>query len=373
MKRDIYSLAAAVLLSLVTLAMTSCGGRQTAATGTPQGNVVADASLLRIIPDGNGELVEIVNPWDTTRLLGRYYLYADSATSIPAGATGVRVPLGRSAVFGTVHLGAIGELGALDRVAAVADAQYIGLGEVKSALAEGRMVDLGPSMSPSLEKIVALRPDALLVSPFENTGHGVLDNAGLTIIEMADYMEPTPLGRAEWIRLVGRLYGRAAEADSVFSAVKDTYTALAAESAKLSPKPRVITEQFTDGYWFVPGGKSYMARLLADAGADYPWADDGSAGSLQLDFSAVLAKGGDADYWLIRTYGEDLTLDGLKERYPLNARFKAFSTGGVYNCNTAESPLFEEFPFHPERLLADYAAIFAGRGDSGLRYFHRVK
>ncbi len=372
MKREIYRLAAAVLLSLVTLAVTSCGGRQTA-TGTPQGNIVTDASLLRIIPDGKGELVEIVNPWDTTRLLGRYYLYADSATSIPADATGVRVPLGRSAVFGTVHLGAIGELGALDRVAAVADAQYIGLAEVKSALADGRMVDLGPSMSPSLEKIVALRPDALLVSPFENTGHGVLDNAGLTLIEMADYMEPTPLGRAEWIRLIGRLYGRAAEADSVFSAVKETYTALAAESAKLSPKPRVITEQFTDGYWFVPGGKSYMARLLADAGADYPWADDGSAGSLQLDFSAVLAKGGDADYWLIRTYGEDLTLDGLKERYPLNARFKAFSTGGVYNCNTAVSSLFEEFPFHPERLLADYAAIFAGRGDSGLRYFHRVK
>lgn len=373
MKRYICRLAAAVWLSLVTLSVTSCGARKTASTDTPQGNIITEASLLRIIPDGKGELVEIMNPWDTTHLLGRYYLYADSTAPVPSGATGVHVPLGRSAVFGTVHLGAIGELGALDRVAAVADAQYIGLGDVKNALADGRMIDLGPSMSPSLEKIVALRPDALLLSPFENIGHGVLDNAGLTIIEMADYMEPTPLGRAEWIRLIGRLYGRAAEADSIFSAVKGAYAALAAESSELSPKPRVITEQFSDGYWFVPGGKSYMARLLADAGADYPWADDGSAGSLQLDFSAVLAKGGDADYWLIRTYGEDLTLDGLKERYPLNARFKAYSTGGVYNCNTAVSPLFEEFPFHPERLLADYAAIFAGRGDSGLRYFHRVE
>lgn len=370
MKHFMINIAAALVLSLVTMALVSCGGGNSVAV--TEGNIVGEATLLRIVPDGRGELVEVVNPWDTTRLLGRYYLSADGAQG-PAGAVSVRVPLERSAVFGTVHLGAVEELGALDRVAAVADAQYVGSAAVRSALAEGRMADIGQSMSPSLERIMALRPDALLVSPFENTGHGVLDNAGLTIIEMADYMEPTPLGRAEWIRFIGRLYGRAAEADSVYRAVREAYTALARQSAGLSPRPRVITEQLTDGYWFVPGGDSYMARLLADAGADYPWADTRSAGSLQLDFSAVLARGGDADYWIIRTYGEDLTLDALRERYPLNARIKAYSTGGVYSCNTAVSPLFEEFPFHPERLLADYAAIFAGRGDTGLRYFHRVR
>lgn len=339
--------------------------------GDAGGDIVTEARLLSMVPDENGTLVEITNPWDTTRLLARYYLCETPGVNPHEGATMIKVPLQRSAVYGSVHMGVIEELGALDRVSGMADAQYIRSVRVGDLLSQGQIVDLGSSMSPSLERIVALAPDALLVSPFENSGHGALDNAGLNFIEMADYMESTPLGRAEWIRFIGRLYGRGPEADSIFAKVKADYSALVAGTGA-TLRPRVLTEQVTDGYWFVPGGRSYMARLLADAGGDYPWADDTSAGSLQLDFSAVLAKASDADYWLIKTYGSDLTLEALESQYPLNARFKAFGSGGVFACNTARSPLFEEFPFHPEWLLADYAAIFRGE-TQGLRYFKQVR
>lgn len=361
---------AALIFIVVALLLPGCrGGRAEAPSAG--GNIVAEAKLLRMMPDADGTLVEIVNPWDTTRLLGRYYLCENPGGTVPGEATVVKVPLEKSAVYSSVHLGAIEELDALAAVAGVADAAYIRSPQICQLIDRGAIADLGSSMAPSLEKIVAMQPDAMLLSPFENTGHGALDNAGLCIIEMADYMEPTPLGRAEWIRFIGRLYGRAAQADSVFAQVKARYDSLAAPQVAQA-RPRVLTEQVTDGYWFVPGGNSYMARLIADAGGDYPWADNGSAGSLQLDFSAVLAKAGDADYWIIKTYGSDLTLDALRRQYPLNARFKAFGSGGVFACNTAESPLFEEFPFHPERLLADYAAIFRGE-TTGLRYFKQVR
>ena len=101
-----------------------------------------------------------------------------------------------------------------------------------------------------------------------------------------------------------------------------------------------------------------MARLLTDAGAEYPFSDDSSAGSLALDFATVLDRAGDADYWLLKTYGTDVTLRDLKADYELNGRMKAWQTGEVYAANTAACMMYEEFPFHPERLLADYMRIF---------------
>ncbi|MDE6528116.1 MAG: ABC transporter substrate-binding protein, partial [Muribaculaceae bacterium] len=226
-----------------------------------------------------------------------------------------------------------------------------------------------------IEAVVALSPDAILLSPFENAGHGVLAQTGIPIIECADYMESTPKGRAEWVKFLGLLYGCGAQADSIYRDVAAAYDTIVSRVAQCdAPRPVVLTEMLTDGYWFVPGGGSYMARLLQDAGAEYPWSNDRSTGSLQLDFSSVYARAADADFWLIRTYGHDLTLDDMRSVYLLNSQFKAFKEGNVYVANTAEVPLFEEFPFHPEKLLEEYARIFHPdvAGES-LRYFHRVR
>ena len=229
-------------------------------------------------------------------------------------------------------------------------------------------------MSPSVESIVALAPDAILLSPFENAGHGALEQTGVPVIECADYLESTPKGRAEWVRFLGLLYGCSEKADSIYKASAGAYDEIAARVAQSAARPVVITEMLTDGYWFVPGGSSYMARLLQDAGADYPWSNNNSVGSLQLDFSTVYAKAADADFWLIRTYGHDMTLDDLRSVYLLNSQFKAFKTGNVFVADTSEAPLFEEFPFHPELLLEEYAMIFHPELAGGrLRYFHRAR
>ncbi|MDE6126317.1 MAG: ABC transporter substrate-binding protein, partial [Muribaculaceae bacterium] len=282
------------------------------------------ATLLEMRDLGNGAtLVDITNPWDTASLLASYLLTDGAARpdSVPPRGriVEIRVPLERSAVFSAIHAGAIDELGTTGRVAAVADAEYF-KGEFARKIADGSIADLGSSLSPSMEKVTLARPDAFILYPMQNAGHGAIDNSGIPVIEMADYMETTPLGRAEWIRLIGRLYGCPAEADSLFAAVECRYDSLAAKASKLEKRPKVLTEMLTSGYWFVPGGNSYMARLITDAGGDYPWAADRSTGSLQLDFSAVYARAADADIWLIRTYGSDLTLAGLREVYPLNSQ-----------------------------------------------------
>lgn len=369
----------AALAAAVALALSACGGKKTEAVDTNAGpvNMMQESSLLRLYDEGDFVKAEVVNPWDTARLLATYVLVERGVTpdSLPPGdVTVIEVPLERSVVYSTVHAGVIDEIGASGAVAGVADGSYFKGEPYASLIRSGAVADVGSSMSPSAEAIVAVGPDALLVSPFENAGHGAIESLGVPVIECADYMEQTPKGRAEWVRFFGELYGRRHVADSIYAAVAEAYDSIKEQAENTEGRPVVITEMLTDGYWFVPGGNSYMARLIEDAGASYPWSNDRSAGSLQLDFSSVYAKAADADFWLIRTYGNNLTLSDLRSVYLLNSQFKAFKQGNVFAANTAEVPLFEEFPFHPEILLAEYAAIFHPEvSQAPLRYYSRCK
>ena len=232
------------------------------------------------------------------------------------------------------------------------------------------MKNVGRSLSPSLEIIAGLSPDAILVSPFENAGHGVIEQSGAAIIECADYMEETPKGRAEWVKFFGILYG-SEKGDSIFEEVEERYDVIAAQVKDLERKPLVLTEMLTDGYWFVPGGGSYMAHMIQDAGGRYPWGADTSSGSLQLDFSTVYAKAADADVWLIRSYGRDLSLGDIEDVYLLNGQFKAFKEGNVFVANTAVVPFYEEFPFHPELLLEEFVKIFHPEVMGGEKHYFR--
>lgn len=370
----------AVGVWLIVASVLAGGGCRERSEGIPAAmdtvdDMTEDAQLLSMRDFGDYIRVEVVNPWDTASMLGRYVLVERGLMpdSLPDGYQRIDVPLTHSLVYSGVHGALIAELGGADAVAGVAEGEYFHTEPYVSRLKSGEIVDVGSSQAPSLEAIVALGPDAVLVSPFENAGHGVLDTTGATVIECADYMENTPLGRAEWMRFIGRLYGNGAAADSLYYAVRNRYESVKAAAAEIDDKPLVLTEMLTDGYWFVPGGQSYMARLIQDAGGEYPWTADKSRGSLQLDFSSVYARAADADVWLLRSYGRDLTFDDIQSVYLLNGQFKAFKDGNVWVANTAEVPLFEEFPFHPDMLLREYSSIFHPADLTGLRYYHKVR
>lgn len=371
----------AILLSLMALLACSAGCGRTGGNASSLGDGAGDtltceASLLTIVDCGGYTLVDVKNPWDTASLLQRYVLIPEktAVAGYPDGVV-VNVPLRSSLVYSSVHTAAIKEIGSIGAVTGVCDASYYKIPEILSGLSDGKIVDVGSSMSPSVEKIIAFAPDAILTSPFRNAGHGAISQVGIPIIECADYMETSPLGRAEWIKLLGELYGKRAVADSIYRAVVARYNGIREFASRLGSKPVVISEMVTDGVWYMPGGGSYMARMFKDAGGLYPWADDGTSGSLQMDFATVYDRAGDADVWLIKTFGRDLTLDELRSLYPLNARMEAFSNGGIYACNTSATSLFEDFPFHPDMLLEEYVRIFHPElaSDAPLRYYRPVK
>ena len=322
--------------------------------------------------------VQVHNPWDTTRLLQTYILVPKSAqlpSPLPEG-TLVRTPVSRVAVYSSVHCSMLEQLKSLSEIIGICESRYIIIPEIKSAISEGKIVDLGESYAPDIEKIIDLNPEAIISSPFQNTGYGKVEKLGIPIIEGVDYMETSPLGRAEWIRFFGLFFGKETRSDSIFEETKNAYLALKEIASDVTVRPTVVSEMKTGPVWYVPGGNSYMAQLFADAGADYYWKDVPQSGSLSLSFEAVFDKAHEADFWLIKyNRDKDMTLDDLKADYAANANFKAFKKGNVWGSNSAKVPFYEEVPLHPDYLLRDFILIFHPEllpGDT-LRYFNLLK
>lgn len=278
----------------------------------------------------------------------------------------------RAVVYSSVYANALKELNAIRIVKGVADAQYFKIPEIKNGLQNGSVVDVGSSQNPSVEAIVALRPEAIVVSPYQNSDFGALQRLGIPVVEMMDYMEDTPLGRAEWIKLLGVMTGQGQIADSIFMQVEADYQELKNMVADVKTRPMVISEVPYAGVWYVPGGQSYMARLYADAGAEYPWADTKDEGSIPLNFEAVFSKASNADVWLLKCIGP-ATLKALRTDNPLLQRFKTFATGKVWAVDTESTDFYETFPFHPDLLLRDYIAVFHPETGLAPRWFAPVK
>ncbi|MDR0894422.1 MAG: ABC transporter substrate-binding protein [Prevotellaceae bacterium] len=370
------------LLLLLLLFLASCSGGGRGGQHTTSGGdtlCLRYADYLRLVDYPDYTVAELRNPWDTTRLLHTYIL-VDVADTLPVAnlpeGTVVRTPLNRTLIYSSVHLSLLKDLDALAATAGVCDLKYIRMPEIHAAVRSGAIADCGDSMNPDIERVISLHPDAILLSPFENSGgYGRVEKLGIPLIECADYMERSPLGRAEWMRFYGRLYGRAAQADSLFAVVEQRYHALKEQAAVTSCRPSVMCDLLTGSTWYTPGGQSTVARLYADAGARYIFADDTHTGSLPYTFERIYDRGRDADYWLIR-YNQpaDKRYPELASEFAGYRGFRAFRERNIYGCNTGVTPFYEEVPFHPDRFLHDLILIFHPEllPDSTLRYYRRL-
>lgn len=392
------------------LLMAACQGGKTAAADADAGDTLEMkyAKLLTIVKHGDGEETSdaaegidyqyaealVANPWKAGTMLHRYILIpkgeeGDKTVAMLARrrSTGarcttdtVRTPLESNLVFTAPHSQLLTELGCQNAITGVCDKDYINIPDIKSrAQADAKVahpiMDCGSSMQPDIERIIALHPEALLISPFENSGgYGKLDKLRIPVIETADYMETSPLGRAEWIKLYGLLLG-SSKADSLFSAIEKEYLQLKAEAAKLPLGLSILTERKTGNVWYVPGGKSTMGILLRDAHARYIFADDTHSGSLSMSPEQIIAKGNQVDVWAFKYFGGNaLTKQDLLAEYQGYQALKAFQTGTVYETDTSCEPYFELTSFHPEILLREFIVLShpeAGDKFGKLRFYKK--
>ena len=363
------------------LLLSACGGGSKTSSLQAEGDTIRMkySSLLQIVKHADYTVVTIRNPWDTLKVL-HTYLLADREKPLPEHlpeGTVVRTPLQKSVIYSSVHCSLWSELDELKGIGGVCGLEYIKLPQIQEGCRNGSIVNVGNSMNPDIERIIDLRPDAILLSPFENSGgYGRVGKLNIPIIECADYMETSALGRAEWMRLYGLLLGKEAQADSLFAGIEKEYLTLTQQVKSQNLKrPTVISEMKNSSAWYIPGGNSTMGRLYQDAGADYVFAYLSNSGSVPLAFETVFDRGGNADIWLIKyNQPQDKTYSELERDYAPYARFKAFQDRKVYGCNTNHVPFYEESPFHPELLLKDLIKIFHPEllPDYNLKYFSNL-
>jgi len=372
-------------ISLVIL-LFSCGGGKTASSQVEGDTIVFKyATQLCVVRYDGYTVATLKNPWKEGMILHQYVLVPANVAKLPAhipNGTIIRTPLSRSMIFSTVHCAMLMDLGKQDCIAGVADLKYIKIPWIQQQVKEGRISDVGDGLSPVIEKIIDQRPDALFLSPFENSGgYGKLEDIDIPIVECAEYMETTPLGRAEWLRFYGLLFGCEQKADSLFDAIDKNYNDLKTLATHHPspnthhPSPTVLLDNVTGSVWYVPGGKSTIGQMIQDAGGNYPWAGDAHSGSVSLPFESVLEKAGDADIWLFRYSSDhDITYDELRSEHHGYDQFKAFRTHQVYGCNVELSPFYEETPFRPDWLLNDFIQILHPELDhlAPLRYYKKL-
>ena len=360
------------------MSLSSCGNR----TGFSQedGDTLhlKYSSLLSIIKHHGYTEVDIRNPWKEGMLLHTYILVprqAELPQNLPHGSI-IRTPVERAAVFTTVHCSLLNTLGCGENIVAVADLKYIKIPFIQEQVRKGKISDCGNGLSPVVEKIMDVKPEVIMLSPFENSGgYGKLEEIDIPLVECAEYMENSPLARAEWMKFYGMLFGEETQADSLFEVVDKNYQQIKKQAMESGEGCSVLIDKMVGSVWYVPGGKSTIGQMIQDAGGRYAWTDDDHSGSLSLPFETVLEKAGDAEVWLYR-YSSDhqQSYQELLSEYRGYRQLQAFADRNVYGCNVEQSLFYEESPFRPDWLLGDFIQILhpAMTFNIPLRYYQKL-
>lgn len=372
---------ALIMMTVVTVLLAGCKGSRPSASQDAVGNPVqmkyADDIEIKENPDYTA--VTVINPWDTTRRLQRYLLVdrnRELPKNLPEGVV-VRTPLSNTLLYSTVHASLLKEFGALDAVGGLCSVEYVTDPDVRKLVASGKITDCGNNMNPNMERVIKLNPGAILLSPYENTGqHAAVQKLGIPVIECADYMETSPLGRAEWMRFYGLLFGKRDVSEKLFADTEKRYLALKEKGKNAKGRPTILLDQKYGQVWDVPAANSTTGILIRDAGGRNPFDVYKQSGSVALDPEKVLVMAQDADVWMVRYFqNSEKTLRELAADVPINSQFKPFKTGNVWGCNTSKSNFFEETPFHPDRTLEEFLRILHPElnipGDT--RYYKRMK
>jgi len=355
----------ALLLTLLFAACQQTSEPNQTANEIPGKNLLQYAKRFSLQKTGNTFLVSVRGS-DTHKQSGTTFAVAADTNGLRTrypGAFVVQSPCEKIVALSSIYASMFYELGELGHVVAIDNADYITNSEILAAHRNGRLTEVARGPEPDLEKIIALKPDALFTFGMAQ-GNAVdkrLVQSGVPVAVSFDHLEENPLARAEWLKFYAVFVGRYEKADSIFTEVEKDYLQLKKLAAEPVSKPTVFSDIKYSEFWYMPGGKSYLARLIEDAGGNYLWRSNLDFGSQPLSFEQVYAKARQADVWInpssLRSLNE---LEAFDKRY---TGFEAFKKGKVYNntlhVNThGYSNYWESGMIHPNRILSDLIRIF---------------
>ena len=348
----------ALILLPALLALTACGPRpHEAATGAETDTLALQYATLfsvRRLPDGT-HLVDVGEDAHFA-LVERGHA---SSGGIPEGYTTVEVPIRRTLCMTALQLSYFTALDAHDVVRGLTGTKNLYDADILQRVSDGRIVTIGMEGNFDAELVLAANPDVIFISPFKRGGYEAIKETGITLVPHLGYKELHPLGQAEWLKFIGLFIGKEAEAAALFDSLAADYTRLAQRTADVAERPTVLSGEMHGSNWYAVGGRSALAQLFADAGADYVLKDNEDTGGVNLQYETLFARAAQADYWrILNSFNGTFSYEALRTSNPRNADFRAWRERRVIYCNMRRTPYYETAPVQPHILLKDLVAIF---------------
>ena len=352
----------------VLVALTACRQARSKSAGT-DGSPAVDSVYVPRYAKGfrityrsdSVRLVDIQEPTKADAPVEHFAFipHGQQADDIPQDYTIIRTPVRRIVCMTTPQLKAFSLMDAYDCVVATSDTRRMQNPEWLARLDDERVKRIGIEGNFDTEIIMNLVPEVILISPFKEGGYDVMKEVGIPLLPHLGYKETTPLGQAEWLKLVGLLTGEPDKAMQIFAQIEQRYNTLKALTANVAERPVVLSGEIHGGNWYAVGGKSFLAEIFKDAGADYVFKDDPRSGGIYLDFETVYNQADKPCYWrILNNYPGKYTYEVLKAQDARYADFKAFRERGVIYCNMRERAYYENMPMEPDLLLADFIKVF---------------
>jgi len=289
----------------------------------------------------------------------------------------ITVPVNTIVATSTMHLPHLEILGLVDKLTGFSNTQYISSPVFRKKLADGSLKEVGKGPQLDIESVLILNPDVIMNFNSGNSEAKSLFQNKIPVIYNADWLETNPLGRAEWIKVFGALFQKEQQADSIFKSIEKRYLNVKNNLPKKNKKPIVFQGGNFGDKWFVPGGKSYAAQLITDAGGLYLWKENKNTGSLGLNFENILIKLPKANIWLNPGMAENKAQ--LAQENAFVKDLPVFKNNQIYTYNLTKGPTggilyFEQSNLHPDWILEDLFHIFYPNSEKNytFRFYKRL-
>ncbi|MBW8360406.1 MAG: ABC transporter substrate-binding protein [Weeksellaceae bacterium] len=314
--------------------------------------------------------VQFKEEGDVLRLKSGRFSY-----EIPAS----RLPFRRAILLNASLVGFFTELGIEEKIIGISSPEYIFSHKIQRLIHQGKIKSVGNEQKYDVEKIIALKPDAIFtnyVASFGNT-YDLLKKNGIEIVFLDEYLEEDPLAKSKYLLVFGKLLGRERESASRFSEIQNSYNALKTLAQKSETRPLVLANEMYGNQWFLPGGKTNLARFISDANGQYINSENGEVIAVPMSFEEVFAKSQKAEYWV--NVGNHRSKKELLQINPNYAKLKAYNEGKMYTVAGREdrkaNDFFESGVVRADLVLKDYIRIFHPEllPDYNLTYLKELK
>jgi len=328
-------------------------------------NYIEYASGLSIVKHEGYSVVTVSNPWPNANKNFTYVLTEKDA-EIPDSLqsyTTIKVPLESIVVTSTTNIPFLEMLDVENKLTGFPHTDYVSSEKTRALIDKGVVKNVGQNEKLNIEQLIELSPQLIVTFGIDNN-NPMLDNlkkSGLNVLIQADWMEHSPLGKAEWIKLYGALFGKEEKAKELFDKIVTSYNQAKKLVAEKPASATVLYGSMYEDVWYVAKGESWVAQFMKDAQGDYLWADLKGTGSEGLSFEKVLDKAKSANFWIAT--GSVRTLDELTKKNPHYSEFDAFKNKTIYTFEgklgaTGGTVYYETSPSRPDLVLKDYIKIF---------------